>query len=351
MFKTQIITPVHKKDSRAIAANYRPISLTSHVIKIYERIIRKKLVTHLEKNKILCKNQHGFQKGRSCLTQLLKHINEILFNLNEGSDTDVIYLDFEKAFDKVDHDILLAKLQNYKITGSLFNWLEEYLKDRKQIVVVDGSKSHPAEVQSGVPQGTVLGPILFLIYINDMEGCVKDCIVSHFADDTRIKKAINYTSDVNSLQYDLNSVVEWSNVNNMSLHEKKFEFLCHSTKQNKMIHELPFRDEFYTYTTPTGIKIQQKNIVKDLGIYITPDLNWTPHVNTITESAKKNFIMVFERLQNSQKRNHVNTLQDPCTQQNRIFKSTLGSQQNYRYSNPRISSKKFYIPNRRIFRL
>ena len=286
IYKTQMITPVHKKDSRALASNYRPISLTSHVIKIFERIIRNKLVEHLESNHILCPNQHGFRKGHSCLTQLLKHIDDILHNLNEDKETDVIYLDFEKAFDKVDHEILLAKLKNYQITGKLYNWLVEYLKDRTQYVVVNGSKSNPAEVKSGVPQGTVLGPILFLIYINDMENCAQHSVISHFADDSRIKKAIKFTSDVECLQKDLSTVEEWSKSNNMALHEKKFEYLSHSTK-HKLLDELPFKNEYYTYTTSSGIEINPKNSVRDLGIHISPNLSWTPHITSITESAKK----------------------------------------------------------------
>lgn len=189
-------------------------------MKIFERIIRKKLVKHLEENQLLCKCQHGFRKGRSCLTQLLKHIDEIHLNLLQGEDTDVIYLDFEKAFDKVDHEILLQKLQDYGIRGRLYKWIEEYLRARQQVVVVDGKQSYPADVKSGVPQGTVLGPMLFLIYINDIEKCIKESTVSSFADDTRIKKNINKSTNVEILQNNINNVVNWSKSNNMTLHEK-----------------------------------------------------------------------------------------------------------------------------------
>ena len=286
-FKKQLITPVHKKDSKARAANYRPVSLTSHVMKIFERIIRKKLVKHLEENQLLCKCQHGFRKGRSCLTQLLKHIDEIHLNLLQGEDTDVIYLDFEKAFDKVDHQILLQKLKDYGIRGRLYNWIEEYLRARQQVVVVDGKHSYPADVKSGVPQGTVLGPVLFLIYINDIEKCIKESTVSSFADDTRIKKNINKSTDVEILQNNINNVVNWSKSNNMALHEKKFEYLCHSATKHSLVEELPFSSTYFTYNTPSGIQITPKSMVRDLGINITPDLNWTPHINIISDSAKK----------------------------------------------------------------
>ena len=129
-FKKQIITPVFKKGSRAKPSNYRPISLTSHIIKIFERILRAHIVKHLEINKLLCANQHGFRPGRSCLTQLLKHIDRILNNFLNGQDTDCIYLDFSKAFDKVSHDILIAKLYQYGIRGKLLSWFKSYLSDK-----------------------------------------------------------------------------------------------------------------------------------------------------------------------------------------------------------------------------
>ena len=312
--KKQLITPVHKKESRAKAANYRPVSLTSHVMKIFERIIRKKLVKHLEENHLLCKNQHGFRIGRSCLTQLLLHIDEIHRNLLEGYETDVIYLDFEKAFDKVDHELLLQKLKTYGIEGKLYNWIVEYLKYRQQTVVVDGQHSYPARVKSGVPRGTVLGPVLFLIFINDMEKCIHDCIISSFADDTRIKRKVTQSSDVNTLQSNLNNVVNWSKHNNMSLHENKFEFLCHQSSKHRLVDELPFSNQFYTYTTPSGIEMVPKAMVRDLGVNITPDLNWSPHINIIADSAHKMMawcLSVFS----DRSRHHAHTLQSHDTLQ------------------------------------
>ena len=233
-YKKQTITPVHKKGPKSKAANYRPISLTSHIIKIFERIIRKAIVNHLEKNHLLYKHQHGFLKGRSCLTQLLKHIDTILHNLLNGHDTDSIYLDFSKAFDKVDHNILLSKLYSYGIRGKLLAWIKCYLANRVQTVVVNGNQSFPAPVISGVPQGTVLGPVLFLIYINDLHKCVNHSIISHFADDTRILKAITHASDAELLQEDLIAAIHWSDKNKMILHPDKFEFLCHTLRKSNL---------------------------------------------------------------------------------------------------------------------
>ena len=286
-YKNQIITPVFKKGSKAIPANYRPISLTSHIIKIFERVIRAKLVQHLNLNKLLCKNQHGFRPGRSCLTQLLKHIDTILNNFLNGQDTDSIYLDFSKAFDKVDHSILLKKLYAYGIRGNVLAWIKSFLSNRVQTVVINGTHSYPTNVKSGVPQGTVLGPILFLVYINDLHQCINHSIISHFADDTRILKAIGLSSDVPLLQQDLNETISWSNKNKMVLHEDKFELLCHTINKSNALQHLPFSNQFYEYITAGGIVISPCDLVKDLGIHITPDLDWSPHINIIADKARR----------------------------------------------------------------
>ena len=158
------ITPIFKKGDKSDPGNYRPISLTSHLIKMFERVIRKKLVCRLESNSILSNKQHGFRKGRSCLTHLLKHIDEIIQSLLNGNDHDVIYLDFAKAFDKVDHKILIHKLRLLRlcgVQGKLLKWIEQFLTNREQFVTMNGFHSMLALVLSGVPQGSVLGPILF----------------------------------------------------------------------------------------------------------------------------------------------------------------------------------------------
>ena len=176
---------MHKKASKAEAENYRPISLTNHLIKIFERLVCKHIVHHLVQNSMICKNQHGFQKCRSCVTRLIPHIDTVLQNLQNNMDTDVIYLDYARAFDKVNHQILLQKLPIYGIRGKLLKWLESYLTDRTQTVVVNGHHSMPGTVKSGVPQGTVFGPVLFIFYLNDLESCTKHSITSSFAEGTR----------------------------------------------------------------------------------------------------------------------------------------------------------------------
>ena len=314
-FKKQIITPVFKKGSRAKAANYRPISLTSHIIKTFERIIRTRIVKHLEENNLLCKNQHGFLKGRSCLTQLLKHTDIILKNFLNGLDTDSIYLDFSKAFDKVDHEILLGKLHSYGIRGNLYTWIKSYLSDRVQSVVINGSHSYPAKVESGVPQGTVLGPILFLIYINDLHQCINHSIISHFADDTRILRAIGLASDVTLLQEDLHKANTWSEDNKMVLHEDKFELLCHTTKKSNPFQELPFSNQFFEYETTSGTIITPVDTVKDLGIHITTNLSYTPHINIIADKARRLISWVLSVFRDRSEKNNYVSLQVPYQKQ------------------------------------
>ena len=287
IYKNQIITPVHKKASKADPENYRPISLTSHVIKIFERVVRVHIVKHLEKNQIICPNQHGFQKFKSCLTQLLPHLDHIFQNLLNNMDTEVIYLDYAKAFDKVDHQLLLQKLYDYGIRGKLLMWLHSYLTNRWQTVVVNGQHSYKAKVKSGVPQGTVLGPVLFIIYLNDLQSCIKHSITSSFADDTRLKKSINTIDDCQLLQEDLASAIKWSEEANMALHQSKFELLAHNTDNSKLLQELPFTKDISKYITSDGSSIYPKDAVKDLGLIITPDLSWSTHIAKITEDSRK----------------------------------------------------------------
>ena len=297
IYKEQLITPIHKKGSKGRPENYRPVSLMSHIIKTVERVLRKKIVNYLDRNNILCSNQHGFRKGRSCLTQLLHHVDDILNNFTNNHDTDAIYLDYAKAFDKVDHKLLVKKLQLYGIHGKLLNWIKAFLTNRHQRVVVNGKHSYIAEVISGVPQGTVLGPLLFLIFVNDMQSCVKDSMLRSFADDTRIMRAITTSDDINLLQQDLDRVITWASDNNMLLHQDKFEVLNHSVGTNTFLQELPFINQLYCYETTTGT-LQPQSSVKDLGILISADLSWTPHISSIVKKAISMSAWVFSVFKN-----------------------------------------------------
>lgn len=284
-YKETHISPLYKKGDRAKAVNYRPVALTSHIIKIYERILRKIMVKFIDDNKILCNNQHGFRSGRSCLTQLLSHFDDIVLGLSKGADTDAIYLDYAKAFDKVDHRLLLDKLRRYGFHEKLLQWIESFLSDRLQNVVLGGISSLAAAIISGVPQGSVLGPLLFILFINDMQLCVNSSIIRFFADDTRILKHIYGENDVIALQQDLDAVMKWAKCNNMALHEDKFELLIHKYCPHNTIYELPFSCEVMTYQVSNGNLLFPVSYTKDLGVTVSADLSWSPHVGIITSRA------------------------------------------------------------------
>ena len=182
VFKISNITPVHKGGPRQIPKNYRPVALTSHLIKVFEKIIRNELVNFIERNDLMNPNQHGFRAGRSCLSQLLQHFDKITRLLEQGKNVDIIYLDFSKAFDKLDFKICLQKLHNMGITGRIYRWLGSFLTIRMQCVVVGGAKSHMEPVISGVPQGSVIGPLLYLIMMRDIDDGILSAHVSSFAD-------------------------------------------------------------------------------------------------------------------------------------------------------------------------
>ena len=185
IFKQQSIVPIYKKDNKSSPANYRPVSLTSQLIKVFERVIRKQMINFVEENNLLSPDQHGFRSNRSCLSHLIQHIEDVLDDLEKGHNADVLYLDYSKAFDKVCHLTLLQKLSSYGIRGDLLDWIRSFLMGRTQSVIVDGVPSNPGPVRSGVPQGTVLGPLLFVLYINNLPDNVLHSRSKMFADDTK----------------------------------------------------------------------------------------------------------------------------------------------------------------------
>ena len=277
ILKLQTIIPMFKKGSKTLPANYRPVSLTSHLTKLLERILRKKLVHHIETNNLLSNNQHAFRAGRSCLSQLLQHIEYVLQVLETKCNIDVVYLDFAKAFDKVDHIILLKKVQQFGIKGKLYTWIQSFLSNRYQQVIVDGVLSKKEKVISGVPQGTVLGPLLFLIYINDLESELKKSILRIFADDSKIVKPIKTLPDHDELQNELDIAMKWAENNNMELNHDKFQLMQYGKDQNL---KTPYR---------TGINnmLDSENDIKDLGVYLSADLAWDTQITEAIKTGRK----------------------------------------------------------------
>ena len=276
--KEGIVTPIHKGGNKGLAKNYRPVVLTSHIIKIIERVVRKQLIEHLEKTEAFNEGQHGFRKGRSCLSQLLAHQEALLEAISEGNNVDVIYLDFAKAFDKVDHGLLLHKVRDLGITGNLGKWIHNFLTGRTQKVSVQGHLSNPSNVLSGVPQGSVLGPLLFLIMIGDIDRGLQHSQVSSFADDTRVKRKIKTEDDVALLQEDLNCLLDWTHANNMKMNSDKFELMKYGPLYD--IKQDTSYQAHHQTITPT-------QHTRDLGITMSADGTFTQHIIDTTNTAKK----------------------------------------------------------------
>ena len=205
-WKIANIVPVHKKGDKSSVQNYRPISLTSIISKIYEKFIRDEMLTHCRH--LLHDNQHGFLPNKSCTTQLLPFSHDISLCLNSGGLVDVVYFDFAKAFDTVNHDIILHKLKyQFKIDGLMLKSIKKYLKGRKQQVLVNGKLSTPSNVKSGVPQGSILGPLFFVLFINDIKTVVSEHTnIALYADDTKIWRHIKSPADHDILQSDINAL-------------------------------------------------------------------------------------------------------------------------------------------------
>ena len=280
-WKLASIVPIHKKDEKGCVENYRPVSLTSLTMKIFERCIKKELLNACESKIDL--RQHGFINAKSCITQMIPFTYDLEITLNKKAKTDVIYFDFAKAFDSVNHDIILQKLKlDYKVDGLLLRFIRSYLQGRQQQVVVGGSISSKLPVLSGVPQGSILGPLLFVLFINDMFSCVSpETNIALYADDTKIWREINYSSDNFALQRDIDNLYNWSITNKMKFHPSKCKTLSVTNKQN-ILHNLPFTIFLYKLNT-TYIDYVPSQM--DLGVSINTRLNWSEHCDKVVNKA------------------------------------------------------------------
>ena len=208
-WKIANVTGIYKKGGREIGGNYRPISLISVVCKTMERIIRDTLVDYLEHHQLILPTQHGFRQRRSCLTNLLEFFGLVYQDYDECKAVDLIYLNFQEAFDKVPHERLLLKVASLGIRGNLQHWIRSWLSGRRQRVCIGQACSEWVPVTSGIPQGSVLGPVLFLIYVNDIDTGITSRI-SKFADDTKLCKRVDKPELRLQLQEDINKLAEWS---------------------------------------------------------------------------------------------------------------------------------------------
>ena len=277
------VAPIYKKGEKYDPANYRPVSLTCICCKSLEHILVSQIMQHLSEHNILVESQHGFRSGRSCETQLVQFMHDLYENLdgahNRGhKQTDLIIMDFAKAFDKVPHRRLIYKLEYYGIRNHILQWITAWLSGRTQKVVLDGACSDPAPVLSGVPQGSVLGPILFLIFINDLPDNISST-VRLFADDCVLYRNIRRSEDQQLLQEDLDKLARWEEAWLMKFNVAK----CHTMRVTK---HPPSKQIIHNYVLHNQV-LENVPSAKYLGVTITDDLEWGQHINNITSKATK----------------------------------------------------------------
>ena len=281
-WKMANITAIHKKGDKRAADNYRPISLTSVVCKVMESIISDALVIHIKVNGLFSSKQFGFLKGRSTTLQLLNVLDEWTKLLDTGTTIDVVYTDFQKAFDSVPHRRLMSKLEAYGVHGHLLSWINSFLLGRKQRVVINGLESTWKAVFSGVPQGSVLGPILFLIYINDIVDNLS-CTTYLFADDMKLFNGITQDADMARLQSDICAVDTWTDHWLLKLNAQK----CKVMTVSKYNHHRSTGTSYHLPAGGTNHQLQMVSEEKDLGVVIDSNLQFDNHILGKVKTANR----------------------------------------------------------------
>ena len=287
-WKTSNVCPIFKKGSRADPGNYRPVALTSIICKMMETLVKNHINKHLSENDLICCEQHGFQHGRSCLTNLLEAFEDWTDAYDQGEQVDCIFLDFQKAFDTVPVKRLLVKLKSYGIKGKVVKWIESFLVDRKMRVNVQGSFSEWTNVTSGVPQGSVLGPLLFVLYVNDIPDIIKS-EVRIFADDTKVWRRIKDSNDCKILQDDLTNICTWSDKWLLKLHVGK----C---KKMSIVRNNHTESVYSMIDSGSNKQIEEISQEKDLGVLVSNNLKPTAHcvqavkkANSVLKTISKSF--------------------------------------------------------------
>ncbi len=277
------VTPIHKKGDRQNKSNYRPIALLSNISKLKERIMYKRLYEHCMTNNLLTEKNSGFKRLDSTINRLVHITHELYNNLDQKMDTLIVFLDISKAFDRVWHPGLLFKLRQFGITGSLYECLASYLSNRNQKVVIGGEESSIQTTNAGVPQGSILGPLLFLIFINDIVSVVENPMFL-FADDSSLMNAfININTALPSINRDLQHLTSWAQTWRVTFNPQKTVFMIISKKSNPPTPAL-YMD---------NVKLKQVDQECYLGMVITKNLSWKSHINKLIAKAFKRIGLLF----------------------------------------------------------
>ena len=276
-WKVAKVTPIFKNGKRNLPGNYRPISVLPAISKIMERIMYTQLYNYLSENNLLSEHQFGFRKNHSTATALLDCTNDWYINMDRKLFNLVVFIDLKKAFDTVDHQILLSKLELYGIKGNALLLLKSYLSERKQKCHINGHFSSECDLKCGVPQGSILGPLFFLIYINDLSNCLNKTQARLFADDTNVTATgINIVDVESAVNADLENLRMWLLANKLSLNVTKTEFMIIGSHQ-----KLKQTGNYQPVVKIGGKQIKQVNKSKTLGVVVDQHLNWSSNTENI----------------------------------------------------------------------
>ena len=269
--------------SREDPGNYRPISILSAFARIFERLLYQQLYKYFDDNQMLADKQWGFRSLHSTIHALHKSVNNWLLNIDNGKANAVIFLDLKKAFDTVNHDILLEKLCLYGVHDNDLSLLKSYLSNRVQCCSVNGKVSSFEPITCGVPQGSILGPLLFIIYMNDLQNVAKNCEISMYADDTNVSSTLTQANDINAeLVPEFTKICDWLIANKLSLNILKTEYMIIETEQSLIqlgsIPKIKIKDCYLRRVEKT----------KALGLIIDDNLRWNHHIDYICSKVKRN---------------------------------------------------------------
>ena len=281
--KTGCITPIHKSGSKNCINNYRPVCSLSPFSKIFERVIYNRMIEYIENNNIFSNTQYGFRKGLSTENALVHFIDEVHKGLQNREYTVAVFMDLSKAFDVLNHDILLKKMEHYGFRGTFLNLIRSFITDRKYFVSANGTKSDTKTVNNGVPQGSTLGPLLFLIYVNDMSNSSDIFNFIQFADDTTAShRGKNRNAVIQTVKNELEKVLEWLTANKLIINLLKTHIMLFTNKRGDRTIPIIVRNT----------ELEQKDDCKFLGVYIDKDLNWKNHIKYITSKVSKNVALL-----------------------------------------------------------
>ena len=278
--KLSKITPLHKQGNKQLYENYRPISILNCFSKILEKLMFNRLNKFFNDNDILIPNQHGFTKSKSTTSAILQLTDYVLKSFDQKKFVIGIFLDFKKAFDTVDHNILLTKLENYGIRDITLKWVTSYLSDRKHFTQIGDQKSQTLTLTHSIPQGSILGPLLFNIYINDLINCTNKLELILFADDSCFYTSNhNLTQLIENANLELNNIKNWTIANKLTLNIDKSHYIIFK-RRRKLPTEIP-------QLNINNLPLELVEDTKFLGLIVQSDLKWNQHIKILTNKLHK----------------------------------------------------------------